>query len=652
MEQKILKFDIGIARDIDCSFTYTWDYALEPGQLVSVDFRGKDTVGIVLGPSEADYTGKLKKISAILPYRIHKHYLKFAEFVSAYNIIKLGTVLSMLVPFSVDSILLPEKSIKPQNALQNSVAVLNEEQKIAASKILAFKDCFKTILLHGVTGSGKTEVYLSAAREIMDSGFANQILILVPEIALSNELAKNVASKLGCDVYIWHNTVPKSKKLNIWKKALAGEKMVVVGARSALFIPFSNLGLVIVDEEHDSSFKQNEGAIYNARDMSVYLSYVYGIPLVLSSATPSVESYYNAISGKYEYVKLSSRYYENATLPSVVVDDLKQQKMNGGLSEYSVKEIRECLSQGKQALVFINRRGHTPKILCRSCGEKVECPACSSWLCYHADSGEFVCHYCGFHSAANRSCSHCGGSSLIGIGAGIEKLQEECARSFPDARIMMLSSDTINTPNKIAKAIDQIENNEVDLILGTQIVAKGHNFNNLKLVVVTCADAMLYGDDFRSIEKAFQLLYQVSGRAGRTGDLQGKVIIQTYNPDDKIMRILENNDIDELYRSEIQNRKLTKMPPFGKMVSITISALSESEALRFTEQVIASMPRVFGIKILGPVRPAIYKLRSRYRFKILILSDKPLQHYIQSIRILRTHPRTVKLTIDIDPQEF
>ena len=652
MEQKILKYGVVVTRDLNSLYTYCYDQDLDIGQIVSVDFRNSYAVGVIIDVVGSEFDGKIKKIELILPYKIPEHYIKFAKFVSEYNLMRLGTVYSMIVPFSTDAILVPEKPIKTSKIIAEPPVILNDEQKSAVSEILQYKSKFKTILLHGITGSGKTEVFLEVAKNIMNSGCANQILILVPEIALSNELAKKVASRLDCEVYIWHNTVAKPKKLNIWKKAINGDKFVIVGARSALFIPFSTLGLIIIDEEHDMSFKQSETAIYNARDMAIYLGYTLDIPVILSSATPSVESYYNAINGKYKYIKLTSRYYKNATLPAISIQDLRQEQINGVLSEYSRSEIQKCLDQQKQALIFVNRRGHTPKVLCRRCGERVTCPGCSAWLCYHLDTRELVCHYCDFRTPAKNICSNCGEPSLVGIGAGIEKVQEECAELFPNARLLVLSSDTINTPNKIAKAIEKIKNSEVDIILGTQIVAKGHNFNNLSLVVITCVDAMLFGDDFRAIEKTFQLLYQVAGRAGRTGDTPGKVIIQTYNPDDYIMRIIENNDVEKLYETEIQNRKITQMPPFGKMVAITLSALSECEVAEFATKLILTMPRIAGIKVLGPIQPAIYKIRSRYRLKILVLSQYPLQKYISSIKLLQSPPRNIRLTIDVDPYEL
>jgi primosomal protein N' (replication factor Y) len=651
IKDNIVYYQVGVFRDLDVLYTYSFQEELPIGQLVIINFRNKEIPGIVVSQdNNIDFNGRIKKISSILPYQIKEEYIKFAQFVGNYNLIKLGNILKMLSPFSIDLILSAEKDIKGIHSKKLINIKLNREQEKAVEVIDKYKDKFKVFLLHGITGSGKTEVFLEIAREQLSNG--KQVLVLVPEISLSNELAKNTAERCDADVFIWHNSVTPQRKLAIWKKALNGDKMVVVGARSALLIPFKNLGFIAIDEEHDGSFKQNECPIYHARDMTIYLGKCLNIPVVLSSATPSIESYNNAVSGKYEYLRLTSRYYENAVLPSIYIDDLRKKRSKGTLSEYSINEIKECLSQKKQVLIFVNRRGHTPKVLCKSCGWKATCPGCSSWLCYHSQTNELICHYCDFRTPAVLKCEECNESNLVGIGTGIEKVYSECADLFHDAKIEILSSDTINTPNKITKAMDRIKNHEVDLILGTQIVAKGHNFNKLNLVVVTCIDEMLYGDDFRSIEKTFQMMTQVSGRAGRIGDLKSKVIIQTYNPDDQIMRMLENNDLETLYRNEMANRDRMKMPPFGKMASIVISALSEDEASNCAKALVKSSHKHRDIKVLGPIQPQIHKIRSRYRFRILVIGSIPVQNYIRNWLEASEIINQSRVLVDIDPVDF
>jgi primosomal protein N' (replication factor Y) len=604
-------------------------------------------MGVVVHSQGSEFSGKIKEIVSILPYTIPEQYVNFARFVSDYNISSIGMVLKLVIPFSIDAVLSPDKASKPFSRKCREVE-LSTAQSNAAQEIAKFLDCFRTILLHGITGSGKTEIFVEVARRLLPK----QILILVPEVALSNELARKVAERLGIDVFIWHNSISKAKKLHIWRRAISGEPMAVVGARSALFIPFANLGIIIIDEEHDGSFKQNETPTYNARDMAIYLGQCLVIPVILSSATPSVESYNNAKSGKYEYITLQSRYFKDAKLPSVTIHDLRKEKMDGSLSKYAIEKIYQYLKLKKQVLIFVNRRGHTPKVLCKSCGWKVTCPGCSTWLCYHQHSDEFVCHYCGYRTSTKRVCEECGNQNLIGIGTGIEKVYEECAGLFGDAKIAILSSDTMNTPNKIGNTISAIKNNDVDIILGTQIVAKGHNFNSLNLVVVTCIDTMLYGDDFRSIERAFQTLSQVSGRAGRSGEVEAEVIVQTYCPNDELMKIIHNNDIERMYTLEIQNRKLVGMPPFSRMASILVSALSEKEATACANKLVKNAPEIRGIKILGPIQPNIFKLRSRYRTRIIVISHIKLQEYVKNWVFSCKIPYNVKVSIDVDPYDF
>ncbi|GHT88340.1 primosomal protein N' [Alphaproteobacteria bacterium] len=619
------------------------------GQLVAVNFRNREEIGVIVAQEPPEFSGTIKEINAILPYNINKEYIKFARFVASYNLTKFGKVLKLLIPFSINKLLLPEKQIK-EKSFEKENAILNKEQEEAVAKMLKFVDNFKVILLHGITGSGKTEVFLEFAKSIVNE--KKQILIMVPEISLSDELSEKVSKRLGLKCHIWHNSVTPTKKLSIWKKIADGEQICIVGARSALFVPFKNLGCIIIDEEHDQSYKQNETIVYHARDMAIYLGQCLGIPVILSSATPSIESYNNCLIKKYEYIKINSRYFENAKLPSVYIDDMRTHKSRSILSPRSIVEIEKCLNSGKQALIFVNRRGHTPKILCKSCGWKMECPGCSSWLCYHCLTNELICHHCGHKAELKEKCGECGKSSLTGIGAGVEKVSLECTEIFPTTRILTLSSDTINTPNKISKALSLIKNKQVDLIVGTQIVSKGHNFNDLNLAVITSIDSMLYGDDFRSIERAFQIIQQVSGRAGRSGTGEGKVIIQTYNPSDKFIKLIEKNDTEEFYNIEIANRKLTKMPPFGKLASLTLSGFNEAEVSRFAKKLIQLAPRQNGIKILGPIQPILFKLRSKYRLKIYVFSTQNLQPYISQLLTSTKIPPNITTNTDFTPTEF
>lgn len=641
-------------------YCYASELELNIGQLVVVDLRGMECCGVIV-PQKAQeqqaFAGKIKDIKLILPYRLPASYVEFLFFAVAYTISDMGAMLRLIVPFNIAKLCLPEK--RTAHAIEvdhlECQIKLNIEQKAAVNCMQKFSSSFKVFLLHGITGSGKTEVFLDYAKNLVIQG--KQILILVPEVSLSMELAKKTAQKFQNEVFIWHNSISLVKKLSIWKKAINNEKIAIVGARSALFIPFPNLGAIIVDEEHDKSFKQEEGIIYNARDMAIYLASCLNIPIILSSATPSVESYNHAKNGKYEYITLKSRFFKNAALPDIYIDDLKKKKNKLILSENSIAAITACLDIKKQALIFINRRGHTPKILCRDCGAKIGCPACSAWLCYHMIEDQMICHYCGFQTLLKGVCRECNSDNVIGVGAGIEKVAEEMAILFPECRILALSSDTMNTPKKISQAMAKINNFEVDIILGTQILAKGHNFKNLNLVVITCIDLMLSGEDFRSMERAFQLMYQVAGRAGRfDNDHKSKVIVQTYNPNEELMEMLKYNNIEKMYTAEIHNRKIMKMPPFGRLVGIVISALSESEIWQFAEKFVQAAPDIRNfsqqIKILGPMQPAMFKIRSRFRLRMMIISTSYLQEYIKKWLNNIKVPNNIRLRIDVDPYDF
>jgi primosomal protein N' (replication factor Y) len=648
-DESLNHYGVAVTLNLQNVYTYCSSSPLEIGQLVTVNFRNKEVIGIIVHDKFKDFSGRIKSISAILPYKMHNAYINFAKFMSNYNLISLGNVFKLLIPFNIDFILSPEKNVRSACYVKPTSVSLNNEQKEAVEILKKYSNTYKTILIHGITGSGKTEVFLEFIKQYALNA---QILIMVPEVALSNELAQKISGRCASDVFIWHNSISSSKKISIWRRALNGERMVVIGARSSLFIPFKNLRTIIIDEEHDSSFKQNDSPIYNARDMAIYLGYCLNIPVILSSATPSIESYNSAISGKYEHVKLHTRYFKNACLPQVYVDDLRKKETDGILSNSSINAIAKCLSSKKQALVFVNRRGHTPRILCRSCGWKVTCPSCSTWLCFHRRTSEFVCHYCGHIANVSSECSICGEKNLVGIGAGIEKVSEECERLFPEARIFIMSSDTLGTPQKISKAIELIKNAEVDLILGTQIVAKGHNFDKLDLVIVTCADAITYADDFRSVEKSFQMMNQVAGRAGRMNGENAKVIMQTYDPNDNIIKMFKDGDIDKFYEVEIKNRKLMTVPPFGKIANITISSLSEGRAVSFANELAGSAPKNREVKMIGPLEPVLYRIRSRYRMRITLLSTASLQGYIKSWIASKKMPSDIRMSIDIDPYDF
>jgi primosomal protein N' (replication factor Y) len=637
-----LNYKVVVPFNVPSEFTYFCEDVLQIGQLVVVNFRNNETVGVISGIN-ADYCGRIKTIMNILPYAIKGAYIEFARFVSGYVISNIGNVIRLLVPFSSDSILFQEKDLTGAGTGQQELVTLSHAQSDALQRL----QVDRVNLLHGITGSGKTEVFLRYVYNM------SQVLIMVPEISLSSELAQKVSSRLNIPVFIWHHSISPIKKRDIWKKAVNGGKMVVVGARSALFIPFSNLQCIIIDEEHDTSFKQSERFVYNARDMGIYLSHLLKIPIILSSATPSIETFYNATSGKYNYIRIESKYFNVYKSPQFFVEDLKKQKRGTILCFKSISLISECLKKNKQALVFVNRRGYIPKILCASCGQKLKCPHCDAWLCHHLIGSRLLCHYCGYKMKVPTTCCQCGEVAFVGIGFGVEKVYEELERIFPSARIMSLSSDNMNTQNKISKIIKTIQKNEVDIIVGTQVMSKGHNFMNLNTIIISCIDSLLYGEDFRSIERAFQTMHQITGRAGRSATSDGaNIVFQTYAPDDPFLKLLSVPDTKTFYEIEINNRKRMKMPPFGRIANINLSSLNKNSLQGYAKDLSLHAPSPDVLEILGPIVPTLSKLRNSHRLRFTVRSRKLVQERVRCWINSAAKPNDVNVAIDVDPQDF
>lgn len=628
--------------------TYESKVDLARGDIVVVDIRGRKSLAVVMSTNVVcNFNGEIKSVSAVLPYSVPAEYLDFAKFVSSYNLANYSRILKLIIPFKED-FLLAENRPRMDKKINAAEINLSDEQQRVYEELTQAKNEFNVSLLHGITGSGKTLVFLKLIKELLRDG--GQFLILVPEIALSKNMAREIEKYTGIETFIWHNSISKVQKKNIWTKAASNNTIIVVGARSALFMPFPNLKLIVIDEEHDSSFKQDEAPIYHARDMATYLAKLKNIPIILSSATPSVESYHNAKIGKYKSLSLNTR-FTNASLPTIKVVDMREANRGELFAEETLHEIKNTLDRGKQVLVFINRRGYAPMLICTDCGKKIECPGCSACLSFHKFDKTMVCHYCGFKTRVASSCSDCGGD-IIAYGVGVEKACDVISGKFKSARVLRVSSDYLNTPNKIDTAFKDIDNGTVDIIVGTQIVSKGHNFENLELVVVLNADSGLTGEDLRSKEKIFQIITQVSGRAGRFSKNGSTVIMQTFDPESKFIQILKRNNQSDFYEDELQTRKKLHMPPFGKMATITISSLNESAVKNFAALMKRSLPSYPSINVLGPIEPSIYKLNSRYRLRFLILGPQLLNDYIKNLTSRCPAPKNIRVVVDIDPQNF
>ena len=538
---------------------------------------------------------------------------------------------------------------KPKKLNQNQVKIcktINDLQK---------QNNFSAILLQGVTGSGKTEVYLEAVANALRKG--EQVLVLLPEIALTSEFFNRVKNRFGENPAEWHSGVTPAERRRVWKMVASGGAKLVIGARSSLFLPFMNLGLIVIDEEHDHSYKQEDGVIYNARDMAVLRASIEMFTVILASATPSLESWVNAKSGKYNHVKIHERYGE-AALPILSIIDLRKENLKSDewISDRLEKSVTECLQNGEQTLLFLNRRGYSPITVCRACGNQISCDQCDARMVEHRFISRLMCHQCGHTKPMPNKCPSCG---IIGklavVGPGVERLAEEAQIKFPKATISVLSSDLHGSAKSLKDEIQKISEGNTDIIIGTQLVAKGHNFPKLRLVGVIDIDIGLHGSDLRAAERTYQLVRQVSGRAGRT-DNKGRALIQTYQPEHPVVEaILKGND-EEFWVSEAQQRELACMPPFGKLVGIIISSSDFERAMSAANQLKNNTRalELIGAKAYGPAPAPISRIKRRHRIRFLVKSPRTseLQGAVRKWVTNVSLKGDLRLSIDIDPQSF
>jgi len=529
-----------------------------------------------------------------------------------------------------------------------------QRNAVDAMRALAANGNFHVALLDGVTGSGKTEVYFEAIAETIRRG--KQTLILMPEIALTGQFLDRFSQRFGVRPIEWHSELTPRTRARNWAAISEGKAPVVVGARSALFMPYADLGLIVVDEEHDQAYKQDDGAHYHARDMAVVRAHIAKIPIVLASATPSIESEVNARKGRYQRVALPSR-FGGQHMPQIEAIDLRRAPPPRGrfISPPLAEQIQFAIGKREQALLFLNRRGYAPLTLCRTCGHRFACTICDAWLVDHRFRQRLVCHHCGFSMPRPHICPHCAAEeSLVAVGPGVERLQEEAAALFPDARTMVLSSDLITSIETMRSELNEIAEGRVDIIIGTQLVAKGHNFPRLNLVGVVDADLGLGNGDPRAAERTFQLLNQVIGRAGREQG-RGVGFLQTHQPEHPVMKALIANDREAFYASEIEARERAGYPPFGRLASLIVSAGDRPTAEGFARKLAAVAPLDERIQVLGPAEAPLAVIKGRYRFRLLVksLRSVDLSEYLREW--LAGGPKTkgnLKLEVDVDPQSF
>ncbi|WP_438751532.1 primosomal protein N' [Pararhizobium sp. O133] len=532
---------------------------------------------------------------------------------------------------------------------------LEGPQKQAAQDLLDSVETggFSVALIDGITGSGKTEVYFEAIAATLKAG--KQVLILLPEIALTASFLERFQDRFGSKPAEWHSDLAPRTREKVWRQVTEGGVRVVAGARSALFLPFENLGLIIVDEEHDPAYKQEDRVFYNARDMAVVRARIGEFPVVLVSATPSVESRVNGDLGRYKPIHLPTR-FGDAALPDLGLIDMRRHppQRGGFLSPVMLNHIGKAVGRGEQALLFLNRRGYAPLTLCRVCGHRFQCPDCSSWLVEHRFRGQIQCHHCGYAEKTPEACPECGTfDHLVACGPGVERIAEEVDRHFPDARTIVLSSDLMGV-KRLRLELEAIAKGEADIVVGTQLVAKGHNFPMMTFVGIVDADIGLANGDPRAAERTFQLLSQVTGRAGRTG-LKSLGLLQTYQPQHPVMQAIVSGDSEAFYDREINEREKALLPPFGRLASVIISADTRVDAEGHARGLRQAAPRVSGISILGPAEAPLALIRGRHRFRLLVHGrrNSDMQAFVKTM--LANGPKmrgSVSVQLDIDPQSF
>lgn len=570
----------------------------------------------------------------------------------------LSVVNTLITAGILKPIVRPKKKYYAEPRGSFSKVALTPEQETAADELVRkVGNGFSVTLLDGVTGSGKTEVYFEAVARALELG--RQVLILVPEIALTTQWLGRFEKRFGVKPACWHSGLGQRERIDTWKAVSEGRVKVIVGARSALFLPYPDLGLMVIDESHDHSFKQEDVVNYQGRDMAVVRAKLEQFPLILSTATPDLETVCNVEDGKYDCVRLTSR-YASAVMPDIKVIDLKKDKPQKGswgvswLAPTLVDALKVNLEKNEQSMLFLNRRGYAPLTICRDCGHRIQCPNCTAWLTEHRSSGRLICHHCGYSMPIPKECPECHSEDgLTACGPGVERIAEEVSKRFPDARLAVISSDITSSLAEVSAVFERMEKGEVDILIGTQILAKGHHFPSLTLVGIVDADLGLMGSDLRATEQTYQLLSQVSGRAGRA-EKKGTVYLQTLYPDNAVLKALLANDRNQFLDLEKQSRRILRMPPFGKLAAVIVSGTNRDAAEKVAVWLGQTAPNNDYISTLGPAPAPIYMLRGKYRYRLLLKTAKniKIQEVLREWLRKISCPSNVRVEIDVDPYSF
>ena len=650
-----MKVPILIPNIFNHPFTYENNLKLKLGDYVIVPFGKSEVTGVVWDEFEKNKnknfaTKKVLKKLDVPPLK--KNIIKFLNWFSEYNMIPRGMALKLTLLNSsavekISSELYEQFKI---NIKQNKIE-LSKEQKSCLKKMNISNQKFRVHVLQGTTGSGKTMVYFEALKEIINKGF--QGLILLPEIGLTGQFQKKFIEFFGFKPAVWHSGVTKKNKQTIWSGIINNKIKVVIGARSSLFLPFNKLGLIIVDEEHDQSYKQDEGVIYNARDMAISRASFENIPINLITAVPSIETYDNVKKGKYSLSKLDQRYL-NASLPNYEIINLNNSKLNSQswISKETIEKVNFHLKKNDQVLFFLNRRGFSPHVLCKKCFTSYSCPNCSINLVYHKKKQNLLCHYCGYKALLNRDCSKEGKCEFIFSGPGVERISEEVKKIFPFKKTTIFSSDTMNKKSS-GDVLEKIINNEIQILIGTQLISKGFHFPSLNCIVVVDIDLSSQGHDLRGAEKNLQLYHQLSGRAGRAGK-PAIVYFQTYNLDTKMITDITNKDPDIFLDKELEIRRKNNLPPFQRFIAMIITGNNERELEKVAYKFKNFIEKTVVGKVLGPVSAPIFRLKRKFRVRLLIRGHKSLKVQNSLAETIKKFkfPSGMKLSVDVDPINF
>ena len=637
-------------------FTYeSSDLNLKIGDYVIVPFGKSKITGVVWDQFEKDTKKKyvIKKVIEKLKIpSLKKKTIEFLNWFSEYNMVPKGMALKLVLLSSSAVEKIPKKKYELfKTQLKNNTIKLSKEQKVSLKKMNYYNEKFRVHVLQGITGSGKTMVYFEALKQLIKKNF--QGLVMLPEIGLTGQFEKKFIEFFGFKPAIWHSGVSKKNKEIIWSGISNGKIKVVIGARSSLFLPFRKLGLIIVDEEYDQSFKQDEGVIYNARDMAISRASFENIPINLITAIPSIETYDNIKKGKYSFSKLEKR-YQDASLPNYEIINLNNAYLEAQswLSKEIIQKVNLHLERNDQILFFLNRRGFSPYVLCKKCLKSYSCPNCSINLVYHKNKQNLLCHYCGYKAKLDRACDKQDKCDFVFSGPGVERIFDEVKKKFPTKKSIIFSSDTMNKKSS-SEILEKIINNEIQILIGTQLISKGFHFPNLNCIVVIDIDLSSQGHDLRGAEKNLQLYHQLSGRAGRTGK-PATVYFQTYNLNTKMISDITNKNPDIFLNKELEIRKLNNLPPFQRFIALIITGKKENfleeEAIKFKNFIQNSVDG----KVLGPVSAPIFRIKRKFRVRLLIRGKKSLKIQNSLAKIISKYkfPSGIKLTVDVDPINF